>query len=119
MPPAESLRRALARTLRGALARTDVRAALTIAGLLVVVLAVQGVALYAYVARENLEEAERWMNHSLRAIALREERGEPLDLSVRDLRDSLPGEAVAVRVRDPSGALVSEWGKWPPESRQI
>ncbi|HEX5066587.1 MAG TPA: histidine kinase dimerization/phospho-acceptor domain-containing protein, partial [Myxococcota bacterium] len=108
-----------AEALRRALARTDVRAALTIAGLLVVVLAVQGVALYAYVARESLEEADRWIGHSLRAIALREERGEPLDVSVRDLRDSLPGKAVAVRVLDPSGALVSSWGKWPPPARQI
>jgi two-component system heavy metal sensor histidine kinase CusS len=107
-----------AEALRG-LARTDVRAALTIAGLLVVVLAVQSVALYAYVARESLEEADRWMGHALRAIALRVERGEALDMSVRDLRDSLPGEAVAVRLRDASGALVSEWGEWPPESRQI
>ena len=111
MQPAEKRRRTLA--------RTDVRAALTIAGLLLVVLALQGAALYAYVASESLEEAERWMGHAQRAIALRAGRGEPLDLPVRDLRDSFPGEAVAVRVYGVSGELLSQWGKWPPASRRI
>jgi len=104
---------------RRSLARTDVRAALTITGLLLVALVLQGLALYAYVAAESLEEADRWMRHALRSIELRVDRGEPLEIAIADLRESLPGEALCVRVLDAQGALRQSWGDWPPEERQI
>ena len=104
---------------RRTLARTDVRAALTIAALVLAALVVQGLALYAYVGRESLEEADRWMGHALRSIALRVERGDPLEAAVADLRAAFPGHPIAVRVLDGEGAVAAGWGTWPRAEEQV
>jgi signal transduction histidine kinase len=110
MPPAEGLRRSLA--------RTDVRAALTIASLVLAALIVQGFALYTYAANENLDEAERWMVHALRSVALRADRGDSLELAVSDLAEAWPGRSISVRIRDARGELVASRGPWPaPDAR--
>jgi signal transduction histidine kinase len=103
-----------------ALARTDVRAALTIAGVLMLTLGLQGIALYAYVATENYEEAERWLRHVLRSIELPLERGESPALAVRRVEDALPGEnPIAVLLYGADGTLRQSWGRWPEPARQV
>jgi signal transduction histidine kinase len=111
MPPAERARRALA--------RTDVRAAVTIAGVLMLTLGVQGLALYAYVASEYVEEAERWLYYATGEVQTSIAAGVPLERAVRERLAGVPGGDIAVRLRDPSGALIESWGRWPEETRQL
>jgi signal transduction histidine kinase len=119
MPPAERTRSSLRARARRALARTDVRAAVTIAGVLMLTLGVQGLALYAYVASEYVEEAERWLYYALGELEPPVAAAVPLERAVRERLAGLPGSPVAVRLRDPSGAVIQSWGRWPDGSRQL
>jgi signal transduction histidine kinase len=104
----------LARNLR----RADARAALAIGGLLLLVVGAQGVVLYAYVAMENLEEADRWIAYLTETIEAPAQRGTPVASIVGDMRRSLEDRAPSVRVRDDGGELIGAWGRWP-ESASI
>jgi signal transduction histidine kinase len=98
-----------AKTLR----RADARAALAIGGLLLLAVGVQGAVLYAYVAMENLEEADLWIAYLTEAIEAPAQRGTPVASIVGDMRQSLGDRAPSVRVRDDSGELIDSWGRWP------
>lgn len=95
------------------LRRTDVRAALAIAGVLVVAITIQGILLAAFVAQESLEEADRWMSHTLASLRPPLERGEPVARIVGDMQASLEDARPAARLRDASGEVVATWGPWP------
>lgn len=99
----------LARNVR----RADTRAALAIGGLLLLAVGAQGGMLYAYVAMEYLEEADRWTTYLAKAIEASTLRGAPVASTVGDVRRSLGEQAPSVRLRDPGGELIDEWGQWP------
>jgi signal transduction histidine kinase len=103
-----------ARTLR----RADARAALAIGGLLLLAVGAQGAVLYAYVAMENLEEADLWIAHLSETLEGPAQRGTPIASVVGDMRRSLGDRAPSVRVRNDSGELIDTWGHWP-ESASI
>ncbi len=105
MRPADSL----ARNLR----RADARAALAIGGLLLMAVGAQGAILYAYVALESLEEADRWIAYLTETIEAPTQRGTPVASIVGDMRRSLGDLAPSVRVRDSRGELIDGWGQWP------
>jgi signal transduction histidine kinase len=99
----------LARNLR----RADARAALAIGGLLLLAVGAQGAVLLAYVAMENLEEADRWIVYLTETIEGPAQRGTPVASIVGDMRRSLGDGAPSVRVRDDRGELIDGWGRWP------
>ena len=111
MRPADFFRRSLG--------RRDTQAVLAVAGLLLLAVAVQGLMLYAYVAIEGLEEADRWVLDSLQSFRLRLARGEPPELIADDLRQTLGDRAPAVRLRGVRGELLDGWGRWPATDRQV
>jgi signal transduction histidine kinase len=88
------------------LARTDTRAALTMGATLIVAIAVQGALLYAFVAMESLEEADRWMTHALQDVR-------------RELAASLEESAPALVTRDSDGDVLHAWGRWPEAEHAV
>jgi signal transduction histidine kinase len=97
------------------LRRADTRAVAAVGLVLVVVLALQGLALYAYVAEENLEQADDWLEELRQMVETLEVR-ELSDASLADaVHAALPGGKRAVRVRGPDGALGVAIGPWPEE----
>lgn len=98
--------------------RSDARAVLAIAGLLLLAMGLLGLLLYAYVAMESLEEADRWMEHSLR-VAQRRLSPEPDETSLELLRSALPDAPVALRLRGSDGVDRISLGSWPPARHQV
>jgi signal transduction histidine kinase len=109
----------LADRWRASVGRADVRAALAIGGLLLLAIGVQGLVLYAYVAMESMEEADRWMQHALEVTRELAPRGELDAGALETLRGFLADTPAMVRVRDSTGEVVVSLGEWPPEKRQV
>jgi len=101
------------------LRRADARAVLASGLVLVIVLVLQGLALYAYAAEESLEQADDWVQRIREMIETVEAR----ELSDQSLADAvfaaLPGGKRAVRVRTADGALTFSSGPWPPAERSL
>jgi signal transduction histidine kinase len=107
------MRRAETRLLR----RADVRAVAAVGVVLVVVLLLQGLALYAYAAQESLEQADDWVEQVREMVGTVEVR-ELSDASLADaVYAALPGGKRAVRVRRPDGELSASLGAWPALDR--
>ena len=101
------------------LRRADARAVVASGLVLVVVLALQGLALYAYAAKERLEEADEWMEQ-LREMAETVEARELPDASLADaMYAALPGGMRAVRIHRADGGIGSSLGKWPAPERRL
>jgi signal transduction histidine kinase len=101
------------------LRRADTRAVAAVGLVLVVGLALQGLALYAYAAEESLEQADDWVLRIREMIETLEAR----ELSDESLADAvyaaLPGGKRAVRVRRPDGSLAFDSGPWPPAEHSL
>jgi two-component system heavy metal sensor histidine kinase CusS len=110
MRPAERFRRALG--------RTDLRAALAIAALLTLALAIQATVLYAFLAKESLEEADRWGQHALEIVDHEAGEGEPIEAFLKSLDAAFPRTPPALRVLDQHGLVVGKWRSWPAEESQ-
>ncbi len=111
MPPADRVRRTLA--------RSDVQTAWILSTVLLVAVLIPGALLYAYVALESLEEADRWFAFVLQ-VAVRdvEEHGAAALVSEAS-RGRIPSAATALRLRAPDGALLAERGTWPDPAHSI
>ena len=101
------------------LRRTDTRVVISITALLLAGVAAQSGFLYAFVGMEAMEEADSRMALSLRVAATRVARGDDLANVVADLKDSLAGETIAVRVLDSSDDVEHAWGRWPAADHLI
>jgi len=107
------------RAERRLLRRADARAVMASGLVLVVVLALQGLALHAYIVEETLESADEWLEQVREMVATVEAR-ELSDLSLADaVYAALPGGRRAVRVRQPDGSAVAAIGTWPPAERSL
>ena len=96
------------------LRRADARAVVASGLVLVVVLALQGLALYAYAAQESLEQADGWVEGVREMVGTVEAR-ELSDASLADaVYAALPGGRRAVRIRRSDGGLGPSIGSWPP-----
>lgn len=91
--------------------RADHRAVLAIAGLLLAAIAAQAVVVYAFVAVEALEEADRWMAYALVARAGRA-ADEPTSESVWGALQSAVDRPFSMRILDGRGSIVAEDGAW-------
>jgi two-component system heavy metal sensor histidine kinase CusS len=101
------------------LRRADARAVVASGLVLVVVLALQGLALFAYAAQESLEQADGWVEQVREMVATVEAR-ELSDASLADaVYAALPGGKRAVRIRRPDGGLGASLGAWPPAERSL
>lgn len=107
-------------TLRQFFARTDVRATLVVAAFLLLAVSLQGVLLYAFVAMETLEEADRWVELNLELLTAPIEAGESLDSAAHDVLAASPVQlASAAQLRNEHGAILESWGEWPAPDRQL
>jgi len=109
----------LPRTIRRLAGRTDVRVAATIGGILILIVAIQGFALYSFLSAESLEEGDRWVEHALETIHAPVARGLSASEAIDDMRGSLPDLAPPVRLWDGEDRLVREWGAWPASGRLV
>ena len=100
--------------IRWSLRRIDVRAGTLIGGTLLLAIALQGGAFYAFVATETLEQADLQLEQSLGFVRAEiDEAGgriEPILVPLRELR-------LVVRLRDATGSVIQEWGAWPTGER--
>src|SRR5262245_13782387 len=110
MPPAE-----LGRLAR----RADTRAVAVIGGVLLIALAVQGLVLYAFVAEESLEQADRRLLQAREAVAALETDGASDAIAAEIAYAAIPGGKRAVRVHTPQGELLKSIGHWPMGSQLI
>jgi signal transduction histidine kinase len=108
-----------ARAWRRAIARSDLRAALVIAGLLCLVVALQAAVLYAFMAKESLEQGDRWAEHALRMVRQLGYEHALSDSSVLEVARVLSELDLAVRVVDRRGEVRATWGAWPHADRTI
>jgi signal transduction histidine kinase len=106
-------------TSRRLFARMDVRAALSMTGILLLAIAVQCLGLSAFIAVEGLEEGDRWVQHSLRLIQSAEARGGSPEQVIEDLRSSLEEVAPAVRLWRGDGSRIATFGEWPGADRRV
>jgi two-component system heavy metal sensor histidine kinase CusS len=109
----------LADSCRRALRRTDLRAVLAVGGLLALALAVQAAVLYAYLAEEELEEADRWALHALRLTehaSYESGPGGPIQAELDAVGRALPDFPLCMRVVDVHGAVIASWGTWPDDA---
>jgi two-component system heavy metal sensor histidine kinase CusS len=99
------------------LGRADIRTASIIGTVVALAFSISGVALYAFMAVESLEESDRWFVFALDVIAhgLRGPDAVAFDAEHAGLSDL----AAAVRIREADGAIVVEQGSWPPPDSQI
>jgi signal transduction histidine kinase len=109
----------LRETVRRLVRRADVRAAGSISSLLILAIALQCFVLYAFVATDSLDEADRWLQHSLDVVEGSVAQGVPTAEAIEDARDSLPELVPAVRWWDASSRLVADLGAWPPAERTV
>jgi signal transduction histidine kinase len=101
------------------LKRVDTRAALAVSVLLLLTIGLQGLALYAYVSVESLEEADRWMSHALRiARNLAPQRLEDEAL-LGAMEDSLSDMSPILRLRSGPDTIAGSRGAWPLADRQV
>jgi signal transduction histidine kinase len=101
------------------LRRADARAVVASGLVLVVVLALQGFALYAYAAQESLEQADGWVEQVREMVGTVEAR-ELSDASLAEaVYAALPGGNRAVRIRRADGGLGARIGAWPPAERSL
>src|SRR5512134_2706239 len=101
------------------LRRADARAVVASGLVLVVVLALQGLALYAYAAQESLEQADGWVEQVREMVGTVEAR-ELSDASLADaVYAALPGGKRAVRIRRADGGVGASIGAWPPAGRRL
>lgn len=110
MPRAERLRRLLR--------RADHRAVLATAALLLAAIAAQAMLVYAFVAVEGLEEADRWMAYALAAQdpeavggGAAESRGPALPATL--------DRPLLRRLLDAQGRVVEAPDAWPPPERRL
>jgi two-component system heavy metal sensor histidine kinase CusS len=104
---------------RGLLRRADARAVVASGLGLVLVLALQGLALYAYAAEESLEQADGWVEQVREMVGTVEAR-ELSDASLADaVYAALPGGRRAVRVRHADGGVGVRIGAWPPAGSRL
>lgn len=101
--------------LRRIAKRTDTRASILIATLLLTGIAIESALLYAFVAMESLESADAWVQHILRTVEREVAAGVDPGLAVSDVRVALDGAEIAARVEPPGGPIAS-WGRWPDSS---
>jgi len=109
----------LRETARRLIRRADVRAAGSIGSLLILAIALQCFVLYAFVATDSLDEADRWVQHSLDVIQGSVERGASPAEAIENARDSFPGVVPSVRWWDERSRLVADWGSWPSAERGV
>jgi signal transduction histidine kinase len=101
-------------------ARTDTRAVASIASVILLGLSLQGFLLYAYVAMEGLEEADRWLEHSLDTLVPWIESGDSLEAAMGRLEVAARVKlANGIQIRDPQGAVIDAWGVWPQPGRIV
>src|SRR5688572_9619985 len=105
--------------MRRLLRRADTRAVAAIGGVLVIALALQALAFYAFAAEEALEEADDWLRETREMIEGLESHGLSDASLAETVHAALPGGKLAVRVLDEQGAVRAGIGRWPEPARLV